>query len=312
MNRQPTAGQANLIASVDRKLGEYELLELLRASDTTNVHRGRQLTTGDLVVIKLLHAPHAHPLAVQRFDREINALQQLNHPGIVRFIDSARTPTGESYFVTEYLKGVTLEQLVRDSGPLSDGRTLLIMKQACEALKALHESGRVHRDIKPANIMLSSSDLLGEHPTIIDLGLSQGWPDSAKLSIPVELGVAGTPAYLSPEAAQPPNTIDHRSDIYSIGCVGYFLLSGHPPFTGHNPIEICWKHIYQLPLDLLAQVPHPSNTSQSLTTLIMRCLAKNPLERPQSADDLLGELSRIDPRSPWTDLHAKLWWEDHQ
>jgi serine/threonine protein kinase len=295
----------------------------LRSTDTIEVHRGRDVRTGTEVVIKQLRevaAPTQAPsaasaqaliLAQARFTREIDLLQQVEHPHLVRLRETGNTAGGRRYLAMEYLPGLDLEQVVRNFGPLNDGRTARLLEQACQALTAIHDLGWIHRDIKPANLLLSPCPQLGERLVTVDFGLAECCRDSQSTTAK-ELGVAGTPAYISPEAAQPPRPLGPRSDIYSLGCVGYFLLCGQPPFTGHNPIEICWKQIYQPPDDLASRPLPGAKAASELTQLIMRCLAKDPLQRPPSAIQLKEELQRIVPHTPWTEADAKSWWVKHQ
>jgi len=303
-------------------LGHYQLLEILRSTDTIEVHRGRDVGTGTEVVIKQQRqgaAPTQAPpaasiqaliLAQTRFTREVDLLQQVEHPHLVRLLETGTTTAGRRYLAMEYLPGLDLEQIVRNFGPLADGRTTRLLEQACHALTAIHDLGWIHRDIKPANLVLGPCPQLGERLTTVDLGLAECFCESESTTAN-ELSVAGTPAYISPEAAQPPRPLDPRSDIYSLGCVGYFLLCGRPPFTGHNPIEICWKQIYQPADDLAARLPPGAKAASELTQLIMRCLAKDPLQRPPSALHLKEELQRITPHTPWMEADAKSWWVKH-
>lgn len=313
-------------AKTSETRGHYQLLECLRTTDTIEVHHGRDVRNGTEVVIKQLREgsaapPPDHPappaasaqaqtLARKRFAREVDLLQQVEHPHLVRLLETGTAAAGRRYLVMNYLPGLDLEQLIRNFGPLADGRTMRLLEQACQALSAIHDLNWIHRDIKPANLLLCPCAQLGERLTTVDFGLAECYGDSESMA-EKDLGVAGTPAYISPEAAQPPRPLDPRSDIYSLGCVGYFLLCGQPPFSGQNSIEICWKQIYQPADDLAARLPPGAQVASELNQLIMRCLAKDPDQRPRSAIDVKAELQRMAPHSPWTEADAKSWWAKH-
>ncbi len=291
------------------QLGQYELLDKVGEGGMGEVYRARHAMLRRDTAVKLLRTNLADQTSIARFEREVQATSQLNNPNTIQIYDYGRTPEGTFYYAMEMLHGINLRELVRDFGPLPDGRTRFILEQVCWSLAEAHAAGLIHRDVKPANIMLTRRGGLSDSVKVLDFGLVRSLAADNHATLTMDGSVAGTPAYMSPEAAQARSTVDARSDIYALGCTSFFLLAGHPPFAGDNPIDTCWKQVREPPPELASCVPQP--ISVELTQLTMRCLAKEPDERPQSVLEMLDALESMSVLSHWTHKDAQLWWDEH-
>jgi eukaryotic-like serine/threonine-protein kinase len=265
-----------------RVLGDrYEVEELLGQGGMARVFRGTDRVLNRIVGVKVLSPQFASDdQFVARFRREAQAAAALNHPNIVSVYD-----TGDQgdvhYIVMEFVEGRTLRDVIRQEGPILPERASEIAQAVARALAAAHEAGLVHRDIKPGNIMLTRD---GE-VKVMDFGIAR---TSTGDTLTQTAAVLGTASYLSPEQAQG-STVDARSDIYSLGCVLYEMLTGRPPFTGDTPVAIAYKHVREDPV-------HPSNLNPdvppSLDAVVMKAMAKNPDNRYQTADEFRQDLER--------------------
>lgn len=291
------------------KMGQYELLEKIGQGGMGEVYRAHHSTLRRETAVKICRTGPDDTTATIRFQREVQAASQLNNPHTVRIFDYGRSPDGTFYYAMELLHGLNLSSLVRQFGPLSDGRTVMILKQICESLSEAHGLGLVHRDIKPSNVMISRRGGRADYVKVLDFGLVRSIANSETVTLTVDGCVAGTPQYMSPESSQSPDEVDPRSDLYSLGCVAYFLLTGQPPFLGSNPLEICLKQVREQPKALSEVSSSP--IAQSLSQAVMRCLAKSPGHRPQSAMELLSELESVLPLSPWSRAEAEFWWREN-
>jgi serine/threonine-protein kinase len=232
----------------------------------------------------------------------------LAHSNTVRVYDYGVTEDGTFYYTMEYLAGLTLQELVLRHGPLPPGRAVHLLRQACGALREAHATGLIHRDIKPGNLMTS---LLGGTPDVLkllDFGLVRKAPrDLEQERLSLHGSIVGTPAYLSPEQASGQWDLDARSDIYSLGAVGYYLLSGHPPFKGKTPHHVMVAHL-EHPVPPLS-VPG-REIPPDLEGVISRCMEKNPAQRFPSARSLEEALADCDCANEWTEAMAARWWQD--
>jgi eukaryotic-like serine/threonine-protein kinase len=267
--------------------GRYEIQDLLGQGGMARVFRGTDQVLGRTVAVKVLSPQFARDdQFVARFRREAQAAAGLNHPNIVSVYD-----TGDQgdvhYIVMEYVQGRTLRDVIRQEGPLLPERASEITQEVARALASAHEAGLVHRDIKPGNIMLTPD---GE-VKVMDFGIARS---STGDTLTQTAAVLGTASYLSPEQAQG-NPVDARSDIYSLGCVLYEMLTGRAPFVGDSPVAIAYKHVREDP------VP-PSHLNQdvsdSLEAVVMKSMAKNQDNRYQTADELREDLERASAGLP--------------
>jgi serine/threonine-protein kinase len=246
------------------------------------------------------------PSAAARFTREVHAVTGLNHFNTVRVYDHGRAVDGSFYLVMEYLDGPTLEALVRESGVLSPGRTVYLLRQLCGALSEAHNIGLVHRDLKPGNIIITS--LGGQHDVakLLDFGLVQDLSAEADARLTRTGMLLGTPAYMSPEQAMGDTEVDPRGDIYSLGAVAFFMLTGRPPFQGKSLGEVLSAHRCDVPPSLS---DHPG-IPPDLATVVARCLAKKRGERFQSATDLDRALGKCACATDWSAERAATWWAE--
>lgn len=271
----------------------YELGEILGFGGMSEVHLARDVRLHRDVAVKVLRADLARdPSFYLRFRREAQNAAALNHPSIVAVYDTgeAETPTGPlPYIVMEYVDGVTLRDIVHTDGPLPPRRAIEIIADACQALNFSHQNGIIHRDVKPANIMISSTNAV----KVMDFGIARAIADSGN-SVTQTAAVIGTAQYLSPEQARG-DTVDARSDVYSLGCVLYEILTGEPPFTGDSPVAVAYQHVRE---DPIPPSRRHEGISADLDAVVLKALAKNPDNRYQTAAEMRADLVRVHNGEP--------------
>lgn len=302
--RQQRALQKATLAA--KQLGQYKLEDKLGAGGMGTVYKARHAMLRRPTAVKLLDVDKMSEAAVARFEREVQLTSALTHPNTVAVFDYGRTPDGIFYYAMEFLEGLNLDDLVKRFGPLSEARTLYILRQACGALAEAHAAGLVHRDIKPANLFLTCRGGLHDFVKVLDFGLAKALVSDNDAHLTSPNAVTGTPLYLSPEAVNQPDKVDARSDVYGLAAVGYFMLTGSPVFTGVSVMEICMKHVNATPEPPSTRRGKP--LSEGMEKLLLRCLAKSPADRPADAEDLLRELSACQVDGVWTSLDAAGWW----
>ena len=269
----------------------YELGELIGYGGMAEVHRGRDGRLGRDVAIKLLRADLARdPSFLNRFRREAQSAAGLNHPAIVAVYDTGEDHSGLGpetaevpYIVMEYVEGQTLRDVLKIEGRLPPRRAMEIVAEVCGALDFSHRNGIVHRDIKPANVMITRAGAV----KVMDFGIARAIADNSA-TVTQTAAVIGTAQYLSPEQARG-ETVDARSDVYSTGCLLYELVTGHPPFTGDSPVAVAYQHVRENPV-----VPSSENPAipRALDSIVMKALAKNPMNRYQTAGEMRADLLR--------------------
>ena len=297
-----------------REMGSYRLGELLGRGGMGEVYKATHRMLARPAAIKLIRTEmlgavdaEAAKLAVTRFRREAEAAANLRSPHTVELYDFGVTEDGTLYLVMEFLDGMDLETLVRKTGPLSAGRLIHILRQVCDSLEEAHARGLVHRDIKPANIHLGSVGLRHDFVKVLDFGLvkelSSVSTEHSMETIPGQMAM-GTPAYMAPELALG-EPVDGRADIYALGCVAYFLITGQIVFEAEKTFQMIAKHLQAEPVPPSERTDRP--VSPELERLIMKCLAKHPNDRPQSAADLREALGWL-PADAWGEKQAMQWW----
>jgi serine/threonine-protein kinase len=269
-------------------LGErYEIGGVLGRGGMAEVHRGRDLRLGREVAVKVLRSDLARDPSFQvRFRREAQAAASLNHPAIVAVYDTGedRSPTGATpYIVMEYVEGETLRDVLRREGVLQPERAMSLAADICAALDFSHRNGIVHRDVKPGNVMITPQGTV----KVMDFGIARAVSDSAA-TMTSTAAVIGTAQYLSPEQARG-EAVDARSDVYSVGCLLYELVTGAPPFTGDSPVSVAYQHVREDP-----RLPSSVNPAipPDLDAILLKALSKNPANRYQSAADMRNDLLR--------------------
>ncbi len=236
----------------------------------------------------------------------MQATAKLSHWNTVEIFDYGRTGDGTFYYVMEYLPGLNLQQLVEMFGPLPAERAIHLLMQTCDALSEAHAKGLVHRDIKPGNIFAANRGGVFDVAKLLDFGLVKPIADVNDSAVTQEGMIAGSPLFLSPEQATA-DAVDARSDIYSLGATAYYLLTGHAPFEDVKPIKILMAHASQKPAPPSSLRP---DVPVDLERVVMRCLAKLPSERYDSAKALRTALSECAAAGLWTRENASNWWLD--
>ena len=308
ISRQQRALQSATLAA--RQLGQYALEQKLGAGGMGTVYKARHAMLRRPTAVKLLDVERMSDAAVSRFEREVQLTSSLTHPNTVAVFDYGRTPDGIFYYAMEFLDGLNLDDLVKRFGPLPEARAVYILKQACGALAEAHAGGLIHRDIKPANIFLTCRGRMHDFVKVLDFGLvksTSGGSGQANLTNPN--AVTGTPFYMSPEAVNQPDQVDARADVYALAAVGYFLLTGTPVFSGTTVMEICMKHVKDVPEAPSVRKGQP--VSADLEHLLLQCLAKSPADRPADASELLSRLEACEVEGAWTAADAAAWWAGH-
>ena len=291
-----------------RHLGQYTLERQIGAGGMGVVYRASHAMLRRPTAIKLLPPDRAGEASLLRFEREVQITAELSHPNTVAIYDYGRTPDGVFYYAMEYLDGINLEDLVRLHGAQPAGRVLAILDQVCGALSEAHERGLVHRDIKPANIILTERGGEPDVAKVVDFGLVDSFTsDDPRLTVSTPGVLTGTPLYLSPESLRSPEAADPRGDLYALGAVGYFMVTGRPVFEAGTIAEIIDHHLHTAPVPPSQRLGRP--VPPDLEALLLQCLRKHPDDRPSSARALRDALRRCDEVRPWTTGEAAVWWE---
>jgi len=298
------------------ELGQYVLEERIGRGGMGEVWRARHRLLIRPAAIKLIRPQMSGDpeLLLRRFEREARATAALKSPHTVQLYDFGATEDGRLYYVMELLDGLDLETLVRQYGPLPAERVVHILRQVCSSLQDAHVNGLVHRDIKPANVVVSRAGTTFDFAKVLDFGLVKldtarnSEDDAVELS--TEGSPGGTPAFMAPEVVLGVADTDHRVDLYALGCVGYWLLTGKLIFEGGSVVEMMFHHAHTPP-------PRPSTRSElpipaPLEDLVVECLEKDPARRPASAEAVSTRLDAVSLESAWTVERAERWWAMHR
>ncbi|HEX7938418.1 MAG TPA: serine/threonine-protein kinase [Gemmatimonadaceae bacterium] len=291
------------------KFGQYRLQKLIGRGGMGDVWLAEHVLLKQPFAVKMLNPDKltdARQLA--RFEREVQAMARLEHWNTVEIYDYGHSADGTFYYVMEYLPGFTLEELVWKAGPLPAARAIYFLRQICSALVEAHRHGLLHRDIKPANVIVSERAGIYDVAKLTDFGLVKHFEDPSDTKLTMEGYIMGTPAYMSPEHAAGQERVDARSDIYSLGALGYFLLSRRPPFENRTATQVLAAHMYEEPRPLSTWRP---DAPPSLLDIIHKCMAKKPADRFASAAELKEALSACDTCGVWSQSDAAQWWKKH-
>ena len=286
------------------RYGQYTLDKKLGEGGMGVVFKAQHALLRRPTALKLLPPHKASAEDVARFEREVQLTAELTHPNTIAIFDYGRSTDGTFYYAMEYLDGIDLETLVEKHGALPWGRAVPILVQICEALDEAHERGVIHRDIKPANIILCRRGRTVDFVKVVDFGLVK---ELAKADgVTAEGTISGTPAYMSPEQLTSPETVGPASDLYAVGAVAYYLVTGKLVFEASTVVGMCAHHLNT------AATPPSKRTSNAihpeLEKIVMACLEKKPASRPESARALADALLAI-PRDGWTPRDATAWWD---
>ncbi len=301
-----------------RELGSYRLEEPLGKGGMGEVYRATHQMLARPAAIKLIRSeligsssPSAAKVIIERFRREAEAAASLRSPHTINLYDFGISQDGTFFLVMELLDGLDLETLIERYGPVPAERAVYLLRQACESLAEAHTRGLIHRDIKPSNIFTCRMGLDVDFVKVLDFGLvkamGEGDRESTMLTQPDS--TTGTPAYIAPEVIRGDRVPDHRLDIYTLGCVGYWLLTGRMVFQAPNAIQLMYQHANATPVapSQRSELEIPSD----LDRIILSCLAKLPEDRPQSAHELSRLLAASAAAQGWTEERAHRWWDRH-
>jgi hypothetical protein len=302
--------EAQKAAIAAQQIGQYTLEQKLGAGGMGVVYRGRHAMLRRPTAIKMLDVDKVNEASIERFEREVQITSQLNNPHTVAIYDYGRTPEGVFYYAMEYLDGIDLQTLVERYGPQPAPRVIHILQQTCSSLYEAHSLGLVHRDIKPSNIMLNRRGGEPDVVKVLDFGLVKALDEGKQSAMTRQGALTGTPLYMSPEAIQLPNTVDARSDLYAVGAVGYFLLTGRPVFEAGSVVELCQQHVDAPPIPPSQRIG--AAIPEALENAILACLEKSRAKRPQTARDLAQLISRCPEATAWSIEESDAWWGRHE
>jgi serine/threonine-protein kinase len=290
-----------------RRLGQYRLLRRIGSGGMGEVFLAEHQMMKRPCAIKLIRPGKASdPQALARFEREVQATAKLSHWNTIEIFDYGRSDDGTFYYVMEYLPGLSLSELVEQYGPLPSARVIYLLEQVCAALSEAHAANLIHRDIKPGNIFAATRGGYYDVAKLLDFGLAKPISEVDDVQLTRSGSITGSPLYMSPEQATGDAQADARSDIYSLGSVAYFLLTGVPPFGGDRPLKVIIAHASQEvvpPSQLRSDVP------ADLEAVVLRCMAKRPQDRYPDAESLAAALASCGAAGEWGRQEAAEWWQ---
>jgi tRNA A-37 threonylcarbamoyl transferase component Bud32 len=289
-----------------RKFGQYQIGEKLGSGGMGEVYLAEHQLLKRPCALKLIRPESGtDPIALARFEREVQAAARLSHPNTIEIFDYGHTDDGTFYYVMEYLKGVSLQDLVKRFGPLPFGRVIYLFRQVCAGLAEAHTLGLVHRDLKPANVFIAVRGGESDVAKVLDFGLVKLTADNESVELTSDQRVSGTPLYMSPEQAVGDRALDARADIYALGCMLYFVLTSQPPFQGSTALEVMMAHARDTvvpPSKLRPGLP------AELDQIVLTCLAKKPDERYPDVKALGKALAACPSAADWDAEKAQEWW----
>jgi serine/threonine-protein kinase len=302
-----------------RELGSYRLGALIGSGGMGEVYHATHRLLARPAAIKLIRpaalegrSTDRQRRALERFRREATAAAMLRSPHTIELYDFGISEDGVLYYVMELLEGVDLDRLVERFGPVPPERAIHLLVQACDSLAEAHAQGLMHRDIKPSNIQTCRMGMIVDFVKLLDFGLVKAQPGhpTTEIALTVPGGLApGTPAFMAPESILNTTVPDHRADLYALGCVGYWLLTGSLVFDGATPARILTQHLEAEPVPVSRR--SDAAIPRELDEILLACLAKQPEDRPASAAELAARLAACPVTEPWTAARARGWWDQH-
>jgi hypothetical protein len=295
-------------------LDRYRLVEKLGAGGMGEVWLAKHQLLARPAAVKVIR-PEAlgnveqRASIIKRFQREAQTTATLSSPNTVRLYDFGVSETGSFYFVMELLNGINLELMVERFGPLPPQRVVMLLRQSCRSLSEAHAAGLVHRDIKPANLFVCQMGREYDFLKVLDFGVVKRTVSDEDTVLTGKGGISGTPAYMAPETILGVQEVDGRADLYTLGCVAYWMLTGMLVFESDNAIQMMMDHTNKQPElpSRVAEVTIP----KGLDEIVLACLEKSPDNRPASADEVWKILGQVELGEPWTQEHAEAWWQLH-
>ena len=298
-----------------KELGRYRLKEKIGSGGMGDVYLAEHRLMKRPCAIKVIRSEKSSdPRAIARFEREVKATSRLNHWNSISIFDYGRTSDGTFFYVMEYVTGLSLQELVLRKGPLAPARAVYLLKQVCNALIEAHSMQLVHRDIKPANIMVTELGSAFDIVKLLDFGLAKPINDTLVDNGNSELTLAGSltgsPLYMSPEQAMGDVQVDLRSDIYAVGGVAFYMLTGRPTFENAATLKVLLSHLHEQAVapSTVRKKSHGPSISPNLDAIILKCLQKSPVDRFQSARELFDALNSLAESNEWNERLAEQWW----
>lgn len=299
-----------------RRLGAYELDSMLGKGGMGEVWSAKHRLLARGAAVKLVRPDAVHlaggedpQKVLRRFEREARATSMLGSPHTISIYDFGILPEGTFYYAMELLDGLDLETLVERHGAMPAERVVHVLVQVCRSLEEAHARGMIHRDIKPANIYLCRMGLIADFVKVLDFGLVVSDPSSTQpfTRLTSEGLTSGTPGYMAPEIAEGRAEIDGRADLYALGCVAYWMLTGVVVFEGSSPMKVLLQHVQSAPVPPSVQSPNP--IPRDVEEIVLGLLKKTPEERPQTARELRRRLESCGVARDWTEERASAWWD---
>ncbi|HET7712093.1 MAG TPA: serine/threonine-protein kinase [Thermoanaerobaculia bacterium] len=302
-----------------RELGSYQLEDQIGKGGMGEVYRARHRLLARPAAVKLISpaalrgsSPDENRIVIERFRREAEAAATLRSPHTIELYDYGVAEDGTFYYVMELLDGIDFQELVHKHGALPSERVIHLISQACDSLGEAHLAGLVHRDVKPSNILACRMGLMVDYVKVLDFGLVKNDPRNTEKQMELTNAgaVSGTPSYMAPESISEVGSVGPPADVYALGCVAYWLLTGQTVFKAANQTMMMMQHVQASPVPPSLKSPHP--VPRDLEELVMRCLAKDPADRPHDAAELAQLLSKCRVALPWTDARAHDWWRGNR
>lgn len=292
-----------------RRMGSYTISRELGKGGMGQVFLAEHALMCRPAALKVLARTNGDAGDLARFEREVRLSASLTHPNTITIYDFGHTAEGTFFYAMEYLEGMDLEALIERFGPVSPERAVYVLIQACGSLAEAHSRGVIHRDVKPSNVFLTHRGGLYDFVKMLDFGLAKQVRLEGAATLTQSGVLFGTPRYMAPESVYGSDSVDHRADIYNLGGVGYWMITGKPPFESESPMEIIIDHVKTdpVPPGAISELAVPAE----LEAIIMRCLRKKPDERFQTAAELEEALRRIEFADPWSQRRAQEWWRLH-
>jgi eukaryotic-like serine/threonine-protein kinase len=299
-----------------RRLGQYTLEKKLGEGGMGVVYRASHAMLRRPTAVKLLLPDRSGKADLARFEREVRRTAMLTHPNTVTVFDYGRTTDGVFYYAMELLEGATLDEIVEVDGPQPEERVIHLLEQAAGSLAEAHDAGLIHRDVKPGNILVVDRGGISDLVKVLDFGLVKyvGFGASGEAAsqpaLTMDNTITGTPLYIAPEAVTTPEAVDARTDLYALGAVGYWLLTGTHVFGGRSIVEVLGHQMHSVPDPPSTRLGAP--VAADLEAVLLACLAKRPEDRPSSAAVLRERLRACASAGRWTNARAAQWWAAHR